>query len=131
MSPKTRYLSQEWLDALREAASSQPERPGASARIQYAVSGGPDGDIKYYWILEDGKLLESALGTVDDPDITITLTYDDTVKVQQGDLDANSAFMQGRMKVAGSMGTLMQLLPLTNSPEYKALQAQLTKATTF
>jgi putative sterol carrier protein len=126
-----RYLSQEWLDALREAAASQPERPGATARIQYAVSGGPDGDVKYYWILQDGKLLEAALGTVDDADITLTLTYEDSVKVQQGELDANAAFMQGRMKVAGNMGTLMQLLPLTNSPEYKQLQSEVTQATTF
>jgi putative sterol carrier protein len=126
-----KYLSQEWLDELREAATSQPERPGASARIQYVVGGGPDGDVKYYWILEDGKLLESALGTVDDADITLTLTYEDSVKVQQGDLDANAAFMQGRMKVAGNMAKLMQLLPLTNSPEYKQLQATVTQATTF
>lgn len=125
------YLSQEWLDELREAAGSQPERPGASARIQYVVGGGPDGDVKYYWILEDGKLLESALGTIDDADITLTLTYEDSVKVQQGDLDANAAFMQGRMKVAGNMAKLMQLLPLTNSPEYKQLQAEVAKATTF
>jgi putative sterol carrier protein len=131
VSTTTKYLSQEWLDELREAAVSQPERPGASARIQYAVTGGPDGDVRYYWILEDGKLLESALGTVDDADITLTLTYDDSVKVQQGELDANAAFMQGRMKVAGSMAKLMQLLPLTNSPEYKDLQAQVAKATAF
>ncbi len=125
------YLSQEWLDELREAAGSQPGRPGASARIQYVVGGGPGGDVKYYWILEDGKLLESALGTIDDADITLTLTYEDSVKVQQGDLDANAAFMQGRMKVAGNMAKLMQLLPLTNSPEYKQLQAEVAKATTF
>ena len=115
------YLSQEWLDETRGmAARSQPERPGASAQMQYVVSGGPDGDIKYYWILEDGKLLESALGNVAEADFTLTLTYEDSVKVQQGDLDANAAFMQGRMKVAGNMAKLMQLLPLTNSPEYKA-----------
>jgi putative sterol carrier protein len=131
MSEKTKYLSQEWLDELREQAASQPERPGASARIQYAVSGGPDGDIKYYWILQDGKLLESALGTVDDADITLTLTYEDSVKVQQGELDANAAFMQGRMKVAGNMGKLMQLLPLTNSPEYQQLQSAVAASTTF
>ena len=126
-----KYLSQEWLDETREMAGSQPERPGASARIQYVVSGGPDGDVKYYWILQDGKLLESSLGTVDDVDFTLTLTHADSVKVQQGELDVNAAFMQGRMKVAGSMGKLMQLLPLTNSPEYKALQADITKITDF
>lgn len=127
----TKYLSQEWLDETRELAASQPERPGASARIQYVVGGGPDGDVRYYWILEDGKLLESALGTVDDVDFTLTLTYEDSVKVQRGELDANAAFMQGRMKVAGNMGKLMQLMPLTNSPEYQALQTQIAAVTDF
>src|ERR1700675_3541127 len=118
----SKYLSQEWLDQTRVLAEGQPERPGASARMQYVVTGGPDGDVKYYWILENGKLLESALGDAPDADFTMTLTYDDSVKVQNGELDANAAFMQGRMKVAGNMAKLMQLMPLTNSPEYKALQ---------
>jgi alkyl sulfatase BDS1-like metallo-beta-lactamase superfamily hydrolase len=126
-----KYLSQEWLDETRALAESQPERPGASARMQYVVSGGPDGDIKYYWILQDGKLLESSLGEVDDADFTMTLTYDDSVKVQKGELDANAAFMQGRMKVAGNMAKLMQLMPLTNSPEYKALQEEIRGITDF
>jgi putative sterol carrier protein len=127
----TRYLSQEWLDETRELAGGQPERPGASAQMQYVVSGGPDGDIRYYWILEDGKLLESALGDAPDADFTMTLSYEDSVKVQKGELDANAAFMQGRMKVAGNMAKLMQLMPLTNSPEYKALQEQVRQVTDF
>ena len=127
----SKYLSQEWLDETREMAGSQPDRPGASARMQYVVSGGPDGDIKYYWVLQDGKLLESSLGEVDDADFTMTLSYDDSVKVQQGELDANAAFMQGRMKVAGNMAKLMQLLPLTNSPEYKALQTEIRTITDY
>lgn len=125
------YLSQEWLDEARALAEGQPERPGASAQMQYVVSGGPSGDIKYYWILQDGKLLESALGNAPEADLTLTLTYDDSVRVQSGELDANTAFMQGRMKVAGNMAKFMQLLPLTSSPEYQALQAQLRQLTTF
>jgi hypothetical protein len=127
----SKYLSQEWLDETRALADGQPERPGASARMQYVVSGGPDGEIKYYWILQDGKLLESSLGEVDDSDFTMTLTYDDSVKVQKGELDANAAFMQGRMKVSGNMAKLMQLMPLTNSPEYKSLQDDIRKITDF
>ena len=61
----------------------------------------------------------------------MTLTYDDSVKVQKGELDANAAFMQGRMKVAGNMAKLMQLMPLTNSPEYRALQARSAEITEF
>lgn len=127
----SKYLSQEWLDETRGMAGTQPDRPGASARMQYVVRGGPEGDIEYYWVLQDGKLLESSLGEIDDADFTMTLTYDDSVKVQKGELDANAAFMQGRMKVAGNMAKLMQLMPLTNSPEYKALQEQIRTITDY
>ena len=126
-----KYLSQDWLDESRKLAEDQPVRPGATAKMQYVVTGGPEGDIKYYWILENGKLLESQLGELSDIDFTMTLTYDDSVKVQQGELDANAAFMQGRMKVTGNMGKLMQLMPLTNSPEYKAMQEEVRGITEF
>jgi predicted lipid carrier protein YhbT len=126
-----KYLSQEWLQQGKKLSESQPERPGATARMQYVVTGGPDGDIRYYWVLENGKLQESSLGELPDADFTMTMTYADSVAVQNGDLDANAAFMQGRIKVTGNMGTLMQLMPLTMSPEYKQLQEQVRGMTEF
>ncbi len=125
------YLSQEWLDTGRRLAADQPERTGASARIQWVVGGGPDGDIKYWWRLEDGKLLESELGTLPDADFTVTVSYEDSVKIQKDELDANAAFMQGRMKVAGDMGKFLHLLPITSSPEYRALQAKLREDASY
>ena len=126
-----KYLSQEWMDEGRKLAESQPERPGASARMQYVVTGGPQGDIKYYWVLENGKLLESQVGEMPDPEVTLTQSYEDAKKIQQGELDANAAFMQGRVKVAGNMAKVMSLLPLTNSPEYKQLQQDIQGVTEF
>ena len=126
-----KYLSEAWIDEARGLADTQPQRPGASARMQYVVTGGPDGDIKYWWKLEDGLLEESALGVLEDADFTMTLSYADSVKIQQGELDANAAFMQGRMKVTGNMGKLMQLMPLTNSPEYRELQIAIQNITEF
>ena len=125
------YLSQEWLDEFVSLAADQPARSGATVKIQYKVTGAPQGDIDYYWVLEDGKLLDSQLGEVADGDFTLTMTYDDAKKVQQGELDPNAAFMQGRMKVSGNMAKLMSLLPLTNSPEYRALQEQIREITEF
>ncbi len=126
-----KYLTQEWLDASKDLAADQPERPGASARMQYVVTGTPDGDVSYYWILENGKLLESKVGTLDDAEVTLTQSYEDSVKVQKGELDANAAFMQGRVKVTGNMAKLMALLPLTNAPEYKALQDKVREITDY
>ena len=127
----SKFLSQEWLDETRALAADQPDRPGASAKMQYVVTGGPDGDVSYYWVLENGKLLESKVGTLDDAEVTLTQSYDDAVKVQKGELDANAAFMQGRVKVTGNMAKLMALLPLTNAPEYKQLQEKVKGITEF
>jgi putative sterol carrier protein len=99
--------------------------------MQQVVTGGPDGDIKYYWVIKDGTLLESCLGELPDPEFTMTMSLADSVSVQKGDLDANSAFMQGRMKVSGNMAKLLSLLPLTNSPEYKQLQEDIRAVTEF
>jgi alkyl sulfatase BDS1-like metallo-beta-lactamase superfamily hydrolase len=127
----TKYLTQEWLDEARALAQTMPERPAASARIQYLVAKGPDGDVAYWWRLEDGILRESALGRIDEPDVTLSLSYEDATKIQRGDLDMNAAFMQGRMKAAGDMGKLMTLMPITNSPEYKALQVEIRAITDY
>src|SRR5688572_27327859 len=85
-----KFLSQEWHDETVRLAETQPERPGASARMQYVVTGGPDGDIRYYWVLEDGKLLESKVGDLADSEVTLTQTYDDAVQIQKGELDPNA-----------------------------------------
>jgi alkyl sulfatase BDS1-like metallo-beta-lactamase superfamily hydrolase len=126
------FLSQEWLDEGAKLAEDQPERPGATARMQYVVTGVPEqGDVQYYWILENGKLLESKVGEISDADFTITTSYEDSKRIQLGELDANAAFMQGRMKVTGNMGKLMSLMPLTQSPEYKELQEKIKGFTDF
>jgi putative sterol carrier protein len=126
-----KYLTQEWLDEGRELAQEFPEKPGATARMQYHITGGPDGDVKYYWVVEDGKLLESKLGEDPDAEFTLRMTFDDSVKIQQGELGANAAFMQGKMKVDGDMGKLMSLLPLTQAPEYREIMKKVNAITDY
>lgn len=126
-----KWMTQEWMDAQGELAADQPERPGATARMQYVVTGGPDGEIRYYWLLEDGRLEENALGTLDDAEVTLTQSYEDALAIQKGDLDEQAAFMQGRIKVEGNMAKLMALLPITSSAEYRKLQSKIREITTY
>jgi putative sterol carrier protein len=126
-----KFLSQEWLDLQKTLGADFPERPGASARMQNVVTGGPDGDVAYYAVIENGKMLENSLGTDDQAEFTITSTYDDSVAIAKGELDPNAAFMQGKMKVTGNMGKLMTLMPLTQSVEYKAISETVKDQTEF
>ena len=126
-----KWLSQEWLDESTRLAGGQPERPGASARLQYVITGGPDGDVRYYWIVLDGKLLENKLGTLADAEVTLSETYEDARAMQKGELEATAAFMQGKIKVDGDVAKLMALLPITMSPEFQQFQAEVLKVTGF
>jgi putative sterol carrier protein len=126
-----KYLSQEWLDLFKDLAQEFPDRPGASALMQYVITGTPEGDVSYVQAIEDGKMTDSRLGTDDAAEFTLTMGYEDAKKVQRSELDANAAFMQGKLKVTGNLGKLMALMPLTQSAEYKAIQVKLSDQTEF
>ena len=126
-----KYLSQEWMDRAKELAADFPETPGASVRMQQVVTGAPDGEVKYYTVIENGKTLEQSLGEDPQADVTLTNSYEDAVKIMKGELDANAAFMQGKVKVTGNMAKMMSLMPLASKPEYKAIGEQLREQTEF
>ncbi len=126
-----KWLTQEWLDTYRELAQSQPERPGVSVRLQYRVTGGPDGDVNYYWVVKDGKLVECKLGELEDAEVTITEKWDDAMAIQKLKLNPTVAFMQGKIKPSGSIGKLMSLLPITSSAEFRKLQEEVLALTEF
>jgi predicted lipid carrier protein YhbT len=126
---KVSHLSQEWLDLQRDLLGDLPARPGATARVQYVVSGTPEGEVRYTRVIVDGRLTAAALGTDPDAEVTFTQTHADAVEIARGDLDANVAFMQGRVKVVGDMGKVMALMPLTSSPEYRTALAEVAART--
>lgn len=128
---RLRYLSQEWLDELRRLAADQPVRPGATVTVQYRAVGGPAGDIDYYWVVEEGKLVAAELGRAPEADVSITMQYEDTAAVQRGDLHPTNAFMSGKVEADGDMAKMMSLMPMTNSPEWMALQDHLRSITTY
>jgi putative sterol carrier protein len=126
-----KWLTQEWLDESTRLAEDQPERLGASATLQYVITGGPEGDIEYYWVIVDGHLVENRLGLVDHADVTLTQSYEDAMAIQKGELDINAAFMQGRVRPTGDLDRLMGLLPITMSEEFQAFNSAVTAMTEF
>src|SRR3546814_12398157 len=97
-----KYLSQEWLDLQRELAADLPERPGATAVVQYVVSGTPDGDVSFAHRFVDGRLVGSTLGTAADADVTLLETYADSLQRAQGDPDANARSEERRVGEEGA-----------------------------
>jgi hypothetical protein len=121
----TKWLSAEWFDQAHELWPDASGPGGLSGRVQCEVTGGPDGDVSCYWVFVDGRLESGSVGRLGDADVTLTLIWGDAVDVQRGDLDPNVAFMQGRMKVTGSMGVMTDLLSRVHSPECRELMPRL------
>jgi putative sterol carrier protein len=68
---------------------------------------------------------------VDGPDVTLSLSWSAAAAIQSGTLDPSVAFMQGRMKAAGSMAVVMELLPAARLPEGRDLRRRVAELTEF
>ncbi len=126
-----KWLSVEWFDEARSMAADQPGYPGLTGGIQVEITGGPDGERSYYEVLEDGRPAGAAPGRIEDPEVTVTLGWDDAVAVHRGHLDPNVAFMQGRMKVAGRMAVVLALLAVSGTPERRRLRRRIAAVTDY
>ena len=75
------------------------------------LSGGFDGSAKFV-IEDEGAIVLDGAGVRpgdDDTDVTLTADTDTFRSILDGDLNPTSAFMTGRLKIEGDMGTAMKL----------------------
>jgi putative sterol carrier protein len=87
-----------------------------TARLQQAVSGAPPSsksitvDLKGegYLHIKDGKVTNDNAPA----DCTITVSKDDLEAMTKGALDPTTAFMTGKLKIAGDMAVAMALQPI-------------------
>ena len=105
-----KFLTSEWAQEVSETLDNHPGYKSAigssDLAIAFNVSGAPDGDVPYYLRAAGGKT-DVALGTVENPDVTINTDYDTAAAISKGDLNVQSAFMNGKLKVAGNLAKLM------------------------
>ncbi len=106
-----KFLSEEWTQQLKGALNANEAFTdgigSASAKLQQVVVG-PDGEQRY-WIKIEGGTVDMGQGDIEGPDATITQDYDTAAALARSELNAVSAFMSGKLKVAGNMMLLMQL----------------------
>lgn len=107
-----KFLTQEWGDEVREALNSSDTVKnaiqGVDLTVQQVVTDVPDeGEVKYWTQFKDGEV-NGEIGEADNPDVTISQNYETAAAMNKGELNAQAAFMQGKLKVTGNMGKLLQ-----------------------
>ena len=114
-----KFLSEEWATTMTEALNSSDDFKKAAAgqqvKLQQVVTDTPDGgETKYYFTLDGGNA-QVGLGEIADAEATITQNYGTAVAIVKQELNAQNAFMQGKLKVSGNMMKLMQLQGVFNA----------------
>jgi putative sterol carrier protein len=107
----TKFLSQGWADELVEALNGAPDVVDSLNEIvisiQQIVTGTPDGDVNF-WTTFDHGLVQGGIGVVPTPDVTFTQDYETATALSRAELNPQAAFMQGKLKITGNMGKLLQ-----------------------
>ena len=110
-----RYLSLDWLDALTTAVAAddtlQQLAGTHSIGVTQVVTGGPEGDVTYHLQVGDGRATFGA-GAALPEHVRMQQTWDTAVSVATGELNAQKAFIEGRILLTGDQQRMMASQPV-------------------
>ena len=119
-----RYLSLQWITELsREVADSEQLARIASTHsigVTQVVTDGPEGTVIYHLEVGDGAA-RFGPGPADPEDVRMEQDWNTAVAVATGELNAQEAFIGGRIRLIGN-----QQLLLESQPVFGALDAVFT-----
>ncbi len=127
-----RYLSLDWINALSdEVANSDHMRDIANTHrigVTQVVSNGPEGDVTYHLTVGDGAASFGA-GPADPEDVKMQQDWDTAVAVATGEMNAQEAFIGGRILLFGDQQKLLESQPVFGALE--AVFATVRERTTY
>jgi putative sterol carrier protein len=124
VSETVRYLSLQWIAELsREVADSEQLARLASTHsigVTQVVTDGPEGTVTYHLEVRNGAARFGA-GPADREDVRMEQDWVTAVAVATGELNAQEAFIGGRIRLTGNQQTLLE-----SQPVFGALDAVFT-----
>jgi hypothetical protein len=110
-----RYLSLEWIDAIGARAAADPAvqvaAEGITIGVTQVVTDGPEGTVVYSLQVEDGKVSFSA-GAAYPEHVRFEQSWETATQVATGELNAQQAFMDGRILLTGDPQRLTESQPV-------------------
>jgi putative sterol carrier protein len=110
-----RYLSLEWIEALTAevaaSAAMQEAADGTRLGVTQVVTDGPEGEITYHLQVDDGEASFGA-GPAEPEDVRFVQDWETAVAVATGTLNAQEAFIGGRIRLTGDQQKLLDSQPV-------------------
>lgn len=105
-----RYLSLEWIEALRDkvAASAELSKVAQdhSISVTQVVTDGPEGTVTYHLAVGDGVATFGA-GAAANEDVRMEQSWDTAVAVATGQTNAQDVFIKGEVRITGDVQKLI------------------------
>jgi putative sterol carrier protein len=115
MSETVRYLSLEWIDVLaRAVADSESMEHAAAGReigLTQVVCDGPEGEVTYH-LQVDGDGIRFGAGAAEPEHVRMEQSWATAVAVATGELNAQEAFINGRIRLYGDHRRLLDAQPV-------------------
>jgi putative sterol carrier protein len=106
----SKFLSEQWASEVTSTLNSHEGFKNAIGAadlgIQFKTEDGPEGEVNYY-LSASGGVASMAIGDLEDADVTVKQLYDTATAISKGDLNTQTAFMTGKLKVSGDLAKLM------------------------
>jgi putative sterol carrier protein len=106
----SKFLSEEWAqeasDALNSHDGFKNAIGAADLGIQFNTTDTPDGEVDYY-LSTSGGVATLAIGSLEGADVTVKQNYETAAAIAKGELNTQTAFMTGKLKVSGNLAKLM------------------------
>jgi putative sterol carrier protein len=110
-----RYLSLEWIDALTAEVAGSEELGALAGEhtvgVTQVVTDGPEGTVIYHLQVGDGAARFGA-GPADPEDVRFEQDWQTAVAVATGELNAQQAFITGRIRLYGDQQKLLASQPV-------------------
>lgn len=111
-----RYLSPEWMAAARHALADDDGLREATSElaltIEQVVTGVPDGGtprgtVRWHITIDHGRVA-LAEGPADAADLRFSADHPTAAQIASGELAAQRAFVEGRLRVGGDLSLLIR-----------------------
>ncbi|WP_116995974.1 SCP2 sterol-binding domain-containing protein [Desertimonas flava] len=111
----TRYLSLDWIDAVADRIAASDELQTLAQHhevgITQVVTEGPEGDVTYHLQVGDGSVGFGA-GPAEPEHVRMEQTWETAVGVATGAINAQDAFINGRILLTGDQQRLLDAQPV-------------------
>jgi putative sterol carrier protein len=106
----SKFLSEEWASSVTAALNAHEGFRNAigtaDLTIQFNTADAPDGDVDYY-LQSTGGNTTLGVGSTEGADVTVKQSYETAAAISKGELNTQTAFMTGKLKVSGNLAKLM------------------------